>query len=149
MKKWIITILLVLATVGTSFAGHGAGGGGHGGGGRGNTYIYNYGRGGCGRGWYNGNAFWGSFGGAAAGALVAGILTAPRDTMYVQTVPVQVVPAGYVVNTQQRVYVVDGVTYYENVKRIIRCPNCDRKVDCTYVAPGCNAQCPICGTILY
>lgn len=144
MKKFfIIAMLLVLSLTSTAYAGHGGcGRGGRGG----NTYNY-YGNRGCG---WSGNQFWGSFAGGAAGALVAGILTAPQQpTMVVERVttvePVYVVPT----YRQYRTYYVNGVEYREEIRQVIRCPKCGRNVDCATVAPGNNAQCPVCLTILY
>ena len=143
MKKLFlfITLLLTISMTSTAFADRG--GRGRGGWGGGNTYNY-YGNRGCG---WNGNQFWGSFAGGAAGALVAGILTAPQPTMVVERVAT-VEPVYVPTYRQYRTYYVNGVEYREEIRQIIRCPKCGRNVDCASVAPGCNAQCPVCGLIL-
>lgn len=150
MKKFLLIVMAILMTAGVSYAGGGRGGYGGGGGcGRGgNTYNY-YGGRGCGRGWYNGNAFWGSFAGAAAGSLVAGVITAPQPQVIVQ----EVVPVARTVyplpGIQYRKYYINGVLYYEAIPRNVVCPNCRNTVNCDNIPPTSNAQCPFCGNILF
>lgn len=126
MKKLLLIVLAIILTASTAIAG----GGGHGGrGGRGgNTYNY-YVRGGCGRG-YNSNAFWGSFSGAAAGALLMGALASQQQTVIVQ----EVVPAASVV--------------YARPTFIIICPACRSRIDCSNIPQNYRFACPICGSII-
>jgi hypothetical protein len=140
MKKLLLAALIFSVLISNSnvYAGGGWGNGGRGGG----SY-----RGGC----YNGNQFWGSFAGGAAGAAIGTLFV--NTVSQPQVIVREVVPVAPVVyplpGAQYRNYYINGVLYYEQIHRIVICPNCQNKVNCDNIPAGSNAQCPICGNILF